>query len=360
MYLYHWPIFEWVSPATTGLSAPVLFVPRVVVTLGVAFASFRWLEQPVRRGDRLVGLRPTRLLGPAMALVAVFALLVTITAPSPAIDFAAEQQQLLAFAAHSRGTATSSTLPRVAIFGDSTAVTLGLGLSQVLQAQGRAVLVSGAAQLGCALAQAPASQRAGERMPFNPKCSWERWKPALAQHPNLVVVLFGPWDTAPTEMPGDHRYRVPGDPTYDAFLQREMVAAVDLFAADGADVVWLTSPPVGSQVNKSTQDALVDLDHPERMAALDRLIRQLPHLRRGKVQVVDLAYWYASTSPDDASMRPDGMHFTPTASVQVSQKWLAHAVMQAYWENRVGTHEASKPTASTTSSTAGSGSPGSS
>ncbi len=335
MYLYHWPIFQWVSPDTTGRSADVLFVPRVALTLLVAVASFVWLERPIRRGERFVGVRPSLLVGPAMALVALFAVLVTVTAPALPIDFEAEQSQLVAFAAQSRSTAQSSGLPRVSIFGDSTAVTLGLGLTQVLQADRSAVLVSGGAKVGCALVQATASIRGGVREPLNPRCSWEDWKPALAAHPNLVIVLYGPWDTAPTQMPGDHRYRVPGDPKYDVYLQREMVDAVDLFAADGADVVWLTSPPVGTQANADTHDELADLAHPERMTALDRLVEQLPRLRPGKVQVVDLASWYASISPDDAAMRPDGIHFTPTAAIQVSQQWLARAVMRAYWENRL-------------------------
>ncbi len=50
IYVYHWPLFQWLSPERTGLDGVALVVVRVGVTLAVALASYRWLERPIREG----------------------------------------------------------------------------------------------------------------------------------------------------------------------------------------------------------------------------------------------------------------------------------------------------------------------
>jgi len=338
VYLYHWPIFLWLSPQITGLTATELFVPRVALTLAVAAASFVWLEQPVRRRQPLFGVKPLWIVGPAMVTLALVGLLITTTAPAPPIDFAAEQRELNSLSTSTVRARDGSKPPVLSVFGDSTAVTLGLGLGRVLIDRSAAQVIPGGAQLGCALVQAPASLRGGQTLPLNPRCHWTAWKPYLARHPDIVVVLYGPWDTAPTEMPGSTTFRTLGDPVYDAYVQKQMVAAVDVFAANGADVVWLTSPDIGPQAAQDDNVTLSDLVSPGRIDKLDRIIRTLPRLRPGKVQVVDLATWYASAKLDDRSMRPDGLHFTAQSAVQISEQWLATAVMHAYYENRSAHH----------------------
>ncbi len=50
LYLYHWPIFRWIDHDSTGLDPIPLFVARIAVTLAVAWLSYHYLEQPIRRG----------------------------------------------------------------------------------------------------------------------------------------------------------------------------------------------------------------------------------------------------------------------------------------------------------------------
>jgi peptidoglycan/LPS O-acetylase OafA/YrhL len=50
LYVYHWPIFLWLTEDRTGLSRWPLFALRAGVTFTAAIASYRWLERPVLRG----------------------------------------------------------------------------------------------------------------------------------------------------------------------------------------------------------------------------------------------------------------------------------------------------------------------
>ena len=49
-YVYHWPIFIWLSASRTGLGAWPLFALRTSVTLLLATASYQLLERPIRAG----------------------------------------------------------------------------------------------------------------------------------------------------------------------------------------------------------------------------------------------------------------------------------------------------------------------
>ena len=69
VYLYHWPIFVWLSPERTGLDGWSLFAARLAVTLAVAVVSYVVVEQPIRHGS---GWRPrTKVLAPSLGLASV-------------------------------------------------------------------------------------------------------------------------------------------------------------------------------------------------------------------------------------------------------------------------------------------------
>jgi hypothetical protein len=52
MYVYHWPIFLVAARLAPGASAWALVPAELVLTAAVAWASFRWLEEPIRAGRR--------------------------------------------------------------------------------------------------------------------------------------------------------------------------------------------------------------------------------------------------------------------------------------------------------------------
>src|SRR5439155_11277100 len=96
VYLFHWPIFLWLSPERTGLAAVPLLALRLAVTLTLAILSFRFLEQPILAGARLRRPRtrarralPAYLAVPSAAAALVTALfMVTASLPAPNIVFA--------------------------------------------------------------------------------------------------------------------------------------------------------------------------------------------------------------------------------------------------------------------------------
>ncbi|HET6963503.1 MAG TPA: acyltransferase family protein [Acidimicrobiales bacterium] len=49
-YLFHWPIFLWMTHQRTGMEGWGLFAARVAATLALATVSYKLVEQPIRQG----------------------------------------------------------------------------------------------------------------------------------------------------------------------------------------------------------------------------------------------------------------------------------------------------------------------
>ena len=71
LYLFHLPIYAWLTPDRVGVSGFPLFLVRIAVTFAVAIASYFLVERPIRRGS--LSWQRLRVLAPA-ATVAVVAL----------------------------------------------------------------------------------------------------------------------------------------------------------------------------------------------------------------------------------------------------------------------------------------------
>ena len=84
VYLYHWPIYVYVTPARTGHGGWWLTIMRVSATLAVATASHLFVERPIRRG--LVTWRTLALVGPALAAIAAVSLVATTVGAHPIVD----------------------------------------------------------------------------------------------------------------------------------------------------------------------------------------------------------------------------------------------------------------------------------
>src|SRR5204863_6717649 len=70
LYLWHWPLFQFVTADSTGLRGPSLLAARCGLTLAVSTVSFYLIEQPIRRGGWL---HPVSRLAPVGATVLAMA-----------------------------------------------------------------------------------------------------------------------------------------------------------------------------------------------------------------------------------------------------------------------------------------------
>jgi peptidoglycan/LPS O-acetylase OafA/YrhL len=323
LYVFHWPVFLWLTPARTHLSPWPDFGLRMLVTTALALASYYLVEVPVRRrrpspattradrAGRSRWLSGVALGGMAAAAVVLLgALVVTVDAAPAPNDFTAASRALQ----HPRALPPSATagLPRVAWFGDSTGLVLSEG--SVYDA-GRPLDIAnlgGVAQLGCGVGTGgQRRQPDGQVVTLSRACDRQlsTYRDFVAQHPtDLAVVLFGPNDLYDRQVPGVcASWCHLGSQPYDRWLQRQMLDTVDALTSHGARVVWLTTPPM-PDVGKRAQ-------------RFDQMIQQLPSLRPGKVVVLDLG-GYLTASGHDHADRPDGIHLSTTAAVDVGQGWV--------------------------------------
>ncbi len=349
VYLYHWLVYLWLTPERTGLALWPLFGLRALLTLAAATASYRLLEEPIRRA-RLVTAHQARRLVPAAAIgLAVALVVVTTHPPEPLIDFAAAEEALAATeiapmdhppTGDPAGDLPAPPPPRIAMFGDSTALMTAVGLTSWMEKTGAAVNAGGNSWLGCGVG------RGGERRAFPGDDSsapdgcddWETtWAAAIDEgSPDLAVVQVGPWEVADRRLPGDDEWRAPGDPTYDRYLLEEMVTATDVLSAGGAEVVWLTSPPVGPGTSGNEIERRGDAADPARMQRVNELMTEAAERRPGTAHVLDLAGYVASTG-EDVRLRPDGVHFGPETAEEVVRDWLGASLVEihvAEWIDR--------------------------
>ncbi len=317
LYLYHWPAFSFVTPATTGMRGGALLALRLGVTFVAAVASFHLLETPIRQGlsGRLSGRMQLAGLLPASVACVVAAVLVGTSLP--------------ASASGGRLPPTTAPIPTTAgthpvhvlLVGDSVALTLGIGLSLDSAAYG--VTIDDQGELGCSIAQTnpiEVSGSVGDLPPCNPLTgqTWQQFWPSLLtrDRPDVVAVLFGRWEVVDRNLKG--RWVHVGMPDYDAYLTSQLTEAVEILDSKGAKVALLTAPyydeppaPDGSPYPEND---------PSRVDAWNRIVRSVAASvdarRPGTVSVIDLGamldpHGHYSTEVDGVAVRcPDGVHLS--------------------------------------------------
>jgi peptidoglycan/LPS O-acetylase OafA/YrhL len=164
LYLWHWPMILWLTPASTGVDGPVLAVLRVAVTLAVAGASFVLVEQPIRGGSigRVhLGVREIGLGALAGAVVLAGIAVVNTRGAQPLPEFVSNNRTLIFERVPG---ATGS----VGLIGDSVAMSLYPGLAYEAAATSRSL--AAAAFPGCPIGEAERVDRDGAPFPFARRC----------------------------------------------------------------------------------------------------------------------------------------------------------------------------------------------
>ena len=220
IYLFHWPVFLWLTEERTGLSQWPLFAVRAAVAVGVAAASYTLVEQPIRRGQTpgVKGIAGMALVpGLALALFGVS----LVVAERDAVDEAAT----IRVADNSLGipvAAEDGVLDIVAIAGSSATANLDELAARVEPEP--TVVLRATQTLVC---------RDIERGVEDLSCpEWsDDWAELVADEPDVVLFHVGDWsdDIAATA------------PTVDeavALLDR----GLDVLTANDATVVWVPTP----------------------------------------------------------------------------------------------------------------------
>jgi peptidoglycan/LPS O-acetylase OafA/YrhL len=340
LYLFHWPIFLWLDPVRTGLDGWPLFGVRMVATFAVAELSWHLVEKPLRRTGRLrlPRLAPVpmvRWAPPLSIALLAGALLASSTATAPPIDFVAAERQLQAAQAESLRVVPLPEQPdpaerpnlRVGVFGDSAALMTASGVGEWAVATPGVEWVSGVTRLGCGLSLA-AERRllAGPVGKVDAFCrSWPQdWSlQARSNVPNVAVVQVGPWDILDRRNDPAEAFSNLGDPETRAVVLNEMLTAVDLLNDEGALVVWLTSPMPNKRSQNADHRLLSSGGEGWRLEMFNDMIRELPGLRPGGVEVVELGAWHESIGEEeDWRLRPDGLHLSVETSLEVASTFL--------------------------------------
>lgn len=314
VYLWHWPLYVWLGPSPFTTAAAI----------GLAVASYRVVELPVRAAPRAVR-RPALVFSlAAAAAVVVGALAIPVTSsPEPAAAAVAgdADPELGRGDAAGTGLATIAPAPvpvgtasRIEMAGDSVAWTLAEDFNTGW-GHGDVVVDYRASYLGCGVV---AGQPYNDGRPVlwaDPACEqWEsRWQAALEEfRPDVLVVLLGAWEVLDRRT--DEGFLEAGTDAYADYIREQLRRATALAARAGIPMILLTAPcnrPSGGAASREVSDRGSD----ERVAWFNEIVRSEAVNAEGDVTVADL---HAVACPrgaylaevDGRPMRTDGVHFT--------------------------------------------------
>ncbi|WP_345629207.1 acyltransferase family protein [Rugosimonospora acidiphila] len=335
VYLWHWPLFQFVNAERTGLSGPSLLGLRLGLVLVIPIASYLAIEQPIRRGRWL---RRIPRLAPAgtavLAVLATAVVVVVATIPTPARNTALKTPPNPVFSPGTTGTATPRTpppmrrsgrrpgaQPRIDFFGDSVSWTIGSYLPDE-----PGVDVHTRAIEGCGITTQSDILELGSPHSLYPYCpSWpSRWQQGVdADDPDVSVILLNRWELMDAKLGG--KYTHVGKPDFDAYLTGQLDRAVTIAGSRGARVVLLTA--AYTHRAERPDGGLYDEDQPSRVDAWNRDLRAETARHPDNTMVLDLNRLVCPSgtyidSVNGLQVRSDGLHFTPEGVRQLIAPWL--------------------------------------
>lgn len=291
VYLWHWPVNVLLTTERIQLHGASLQLLRFALSFAVALASYQFVEQPIRRNG--FAFKRLQYWVPALLVVALF--LVVRSKDARGSSSATSGASGLEYPGY-----------RVAVFGDSTANSLGWGL-RALHEKGVAVELLG--KDGCTM--------------LGDTCDGGHWAERVrALRPDATIIYLagaflhglsvdGDWHTA---------CHADWDAKFEATLRRGLH---DAERPEGRLFV-VTAPYPSGRYDKPEYRAQIDCIN----AALRRALTTAP-----SAQLVDLHQHLCpngqcqQTLPNDAPLRPDGVHFSMEGAEHVA-RWFFHQIRQ--------------------------------
>ena len=359
LYLWHFPLFLWLTADTVGVTGTRLLLVRLTVTLAVSTASYFLIEQPIRQRRRPTWL--IRALTPLAAGGAVAALLLasaadqlpvgipaaaTLPQPPPQLrghdpsctvalkdapDYGvapvpASRETAFVYAALGAHKLTWSgsaekrfqTCPpkHVLVVGDSLAFTLGVPWMGNEERYG--IQLTDGALLGCAFTTRGELDVDGtwESQSVGCPTAAEQWA-AEARETNAqaVVVELGYRDTLDWKIDGKVVHI--GQAAFDANVEQQIERFVQIMGAGGRKIVFLTIPytdpphlPDGSPAPQAS---------PARHALINSMLEAAARRHPKTVSVLDIDQTVSPGGHYNANIngqlcRFDGVHFSAYCS----------------------------------------------
>jgi len=379
IYLLHFPLFMVLSPERTGLSFWPLLAVRLATAVLAAEVLHRFVEEPLRRGRRILA-QPLARVAPVFAAVLVVALVaVTSGAGGGTVQVAAAGGDRLRLEASVRdttppvpadragqgGPASSSTAPpptapvttastveprsgplvpppirrpdrrlRMLVVGDSSAVFLAHALDLWDDAGPKLFDVAGYGLMGCGLVTGGTENIAGKEIDFDPKCErWEpTWRDAIAETKPDMIVLAGSFhDATDRRLAADQPWEHVGQPRYDGVLRAAYEHVLEVLGSAGVPILWLDNPPVMQGLNLPDRTVPTPANDPHRMVLVNRIQAEVA-AGRPRVAVVPYASFFEAWpgGPLDPVLRGDGLHVDYEGRELVS-RWLGPTLLDTYW-----------------------------
>ena len=336
VYLWHWPLFQFVNATHTGLTGPRLLAVRLLLTLVIPIASFFGIEEPIRHGRwlrRLPRLVPVGAIAGAVAGVAAVVMLATVPVSLPPASFSAPRAALGVPESQSASPAPQSTPPirradrkpgaepRVDIFGDSVAWTLGAYLPDH-----PGLAVNNIAIQGCGITLQPDILELGTPHTLYSYCpGWPaKYQGAVNNDdPDVSVLLLNRWEMMDAKLNGVYTHV--GQPDFDRYLTGQLDRAVGIMGSHGSHIVLLTA--AYTHRAERPDGGLYNEDQPARIDAWNSLLRAEAAKHPDTVTLLDLNKVVCpdgryTQSVGGLQVRSDGLHFTPEGVRQLIAPWL--------------------------------------
>ncbi len=304
LYLYHWPVFVVVDAERLDLAPVPLFAVRLAITAVLAAASYRFIEEPVRRGTWFPGRRIWVAAPVGMAIVAALVLWSTRNPPELAFaDFDPDDAEVAIVTAPPSPSITTAPVEPTAPgptgptsepppVVPAPAAVMTIGDSGMYDATPALRATFAATGTGASIESAfPGLRLTGDEVAFDWRREWART--VADQRPDLTIVMIGGFDEAFLEAEGPDAYAAVTD------------EAVEILTASGGRVLWLSVLPCGRD-----------------SSALDAVFATLPERHPGQVAYLDTAPVFPGcvTTEVDAAGRtvplrkPDGWHLCPAGA----------------------------------------------
>lgn len=339
IYLVHWPVVLWLTADRVGVDGWRLQLLQLTVIGIVAWASFAWLEQPIRQRRRLPGRAAVVATPLAMLATVTVVLLSTLDPPASDLVFDRLEDPVVSQPApdgEPTDAAPVDARPVTLVVGDSMANNLAVGLARVAADD---LLVYDRSTPGCGLTEADRRVEPGGWKPMDPRCApgWrQRWAEALeAVQPDVVVLQVGAqevWD----RRTGGEEVRF-DEPAGRDLAHREVAEAVDLLSSQGATVVVVTLPASDwSTWGLRLADEARSINNPEWVARWNQILADVVATRPQAV-LADLAALLTPAGTYQAELdgvvvrAADGLHLTAEGQ-DLAAGWLTERVLAAHRE----------------------------